>query len=94
MKHSIIGKYLSIICQGLTDEGHVYIYIYIYNKEDFAQQYDKCGARPNNYYELFEALKLIRIIYTVLMQNRSCLMRLSMLRPTPPLPPVGDRGGA
>ena len=39
-----------------TDERHVYvrmcvyIYIYIY-KEEFAQQYDKCGlaqARPNN----------------------------------------------
>ena len=29
----------------------------------------------NNYYKLFEALKLIRIIYTVLMQNRSCSMR-------------------
>ena len=26
----------------------------------------------NNYYKLFEALKLIRIIYTVFMQNRSC----------------------
>ena len=26
----------------------------------------------SNYYKLFEALKLIRIIYTVLMQNRSC----------------------
>ena len=29
----------------------------------------------NNYYKLFEALKLIRIIYTVLMQNRSCFTR-------------------
>ena len=26
----------------------------------------------NNYSKLFEALKIIRIIYTVLMQNRSC----------------------
>ena len=45
----------------------------------------------NNYYKLFEALalKLIRIIYTVLMQNRSCFMRLSMLRPTPPLQGIG-----
>ena len=33
---------------GRTDEGHVYIYIYIYiyiYKEDFAQPYNKCGAR-------------------------------------------------
>ena len=29
----------------------------------------------NNYYKLFEALKLIRIIYTVLMQTRSCFTR-------------------
>ena len=29
----------------------------------------------NNYNKLFEALKLIRIIYTVLMQNRSCFTR-------------------
>ena len=29
----------------------------------------------NNYYKLFEALKLIRIIYTVLMHNRSCFTR-------------------
>ena len=29
----------------------------------------------NNYYKLFEALKLIRIIYTVLMQNHSCFIR-------------------
>ena len=29
----------------------------------------------NNYYKLFKALKLIRIIYTVLMQNRSCFTR-------------------
>ena len=43
-------------------------------KEDFAQQYDKCGARSGSP-QLFEALKLIRIIYTVLMQNRSCFTR-------------------
>ena len=29
----------------------------------------------NNYNKLFEALKLIRIIYTVLTQNRSCFTR-------------------
>ena len=29
----------------------------------------------SNYYKLFEVLKLIRIIYTVLMQTRSCFMR-------------------
>ena len=29
----------------------------------------------NNYYKLFEALKLIGIIYTVLMQHRSCFTR-------------------
>ena len=29
----------------------------------------------NNYNKLFKALKLIRIIYTVLMQNRSCFTR-------------------
>ena len=49
------------------------IYIYIY-KEDFAQQYDNCGARSGSP-QLFEALKLIRIIYIVLMQNRSCFTR-------------------
>ena len=37
----------------------------------------KTTNRHNNYYKLFEALKLIRIIYTVhvLMQNRSCFTR-------------------
>ena len=29
----------------------------------------------NNYYKFFEALKLLRKIYTVLMQNRSCFTR-------------------
>ena len=29
----------------------------------------------NNYYKFFEALKLIRITYTVLMQNRSCVSK-------------------
>ena len=35
------------------------------------------NSNYNNYYyyKLFEALKLMRIIYTVLMQNRSCFTR-------------------
>ena len=36
---------------------------------------DNHSNNNNNYYKLFETLKLIRIIYTVLMQNHSCFMR-------------------
>ena len=36
---------------------------------------DNNSNNNNNYNKLFEALKLIRIIYTVFMQNRSCFMR-------------------
>ena len=36
---------------------------------------DNHSNNNNSYYKLFEALKLIRIIYTVLMQNRSCFTR-------------------
>ena len=36
---------------------------------------DNRSNNNNIYYKLFEALKLIHIIYTVLMQNRSCFTR-------------------
>ena len=45
------------------------------NRHTHSHTRDNHSNDNNNYYKLFEALKLIRIIYTVLMQNCSCFMR-------------------
>ena len=49
----------------------IQIYIYIYTRELRQPTRTYSSLRS----QLFEALKLIRIIYTVLMQNRSCFTR-------------------
>ena len=51
---------------------HTHTHTYTYTHTHTTTSLCACAPRVN---KLFEALKLIRIIYTVLMQNRSCFMR-------------------
>ena len=65
-----MNKYVSLpIFQGLDARGGKnYEQAHIHMRDNHSNN-------NNNYYKLFEAMKLIHIIYTVLMQNRSCFMR-------------------
>ena len=51
---------------------HTHIHTHTYTHDNYYNPRCACAPRVN---KLFEALKLIRIIYTVLMQIRSCFTR-------------------